>query len=70
MVRSTDRPDMILYVYRGHKTTIQQQQQIHFGGKILLLAWTAMVAGVHPVTEAITVIVLSQSIHSYLFHRR
>ena len=24
MVRLTDRPDMILDVYRGHKTTIQQ----------------------------------------------
>ena len=28
VVRLTDRPDMTLDVYRGHKTTIQQQQQI------------------------------------------
>ena len=27
VVRLTDRPDMILDVYRGRKTTIQQQQQ-------------------------------------------
>ena len=29
VVRLTDRPDMILDVYRGHKTTQQQQQQSH-----------------------------------------
>ena len=28
VVRLTDRPDMTLDVYCGHKTTIQQQQQI------------------------------------------
>ena len=28
VVRLTDRPDMTLDVYRGHKTTIQQQQQL------------------------------------------
>ena len=27
MVRLTDRPDITLDVYRGRKTTIQQQQQ-------------------------------------------
>ena len=27
MVRVTDRPDMTLDVYRGRKTTMQQQQQ-------------------------------------------
>ena len=27
MIRLTDRPDMTLDVYRGRKTTIQQQQQ-------------------------------------------
>ena len=27
MVMLTDRPDMTLDVYRGHKTTMQQQQQ-------------------------------------------
>ena len=27
MVRLTDRPDMTLDVYRGRKTTIQQQQE-------------------------------------------
>ena len=30
VVRLTDRPDMTLDVYRGRKTTIQQQQQIDF----------------------------------------
>ena len=29
VVRLTDRPDMLLDVYRGRKTTIQQQQQQH-----------------------------------------
>ena len=29
MVRLTDRPDMTVDVYRGRKTTIQQQQQMH-----------------------------------------
>ena len=29
VVRLTDRPDMTLDVYRGRKTTIQQQQQLH-----------------------------------------
>ena len=28
--RLTDRPDMTLDVYRGRKTTIQQQQRQHF----------------------------------------
>ena len=28
MVRLTDRPDMTLDVYRGRKTTTQQQQQL------------------------------------------
>ena len=29
VVRLTDRPDMTLDVYRGRKTTIQQQQQLY-----------------------------------------
>ena len=29
VVRITDRPDMTLDVYRGRKTTMQQQQQSH-----------------------------------------
>ena len=29
VVRLTDRPDMTLDVYRGRKTTIQQQQQVY-----------------------------------------
>ena len=28
LVRLSDHPDMIIVVYRGHKTTTQQQQQI------------------------------------------
>ena len=28
VVRLTDRPDMTLDVYRGHKTTMQQQQKL------------------------------------------
>ena len=31
VVRLTDRPDMTLDVYRGHKTTMQQQQQQPIG---------------------------------------
>ena len=30
VVRLTDRPDMTLDVYRGRKTTMQQQQQQHY----------------------------------------
>ena len=30
VVRLTDRPDITLDVYRGRKTTIQQQQQYYF----------------------------------------
>ena len=30
VVRLTDRPDMTLDVYRGRKTTMQQQQQNQF----------------------------------------
>ena len=37
MVRSTDRPDMTLDVYRGRKTTNQQQQQ-HLGVSSMTLA--------------------------------
>ena len=33
VVRLTDRPDMTLDVYRGRKTTMQQQQQCNTGGK-------------------------------------
>ena len=29
VVRLTDRPDMTLDVYRGRKTTVQQQQQLY-----------------------------------------
>ena len=32
VVRLTDRPDMTLDVYRGRKTTMQQQQQIPENG--------------------------------------
>ena len=34
VVRLTDRPDMILDVYRGRKTTIQQQQLIFIVPKV------------------------------------
>ena len=34
VVRLTDRPDMTLDVYRGRKTTIQQQQQQDYTLKI------------------------------------
>ena len=39
MVRLTDRPDMTLDVYRGRKTTMQQQQQqICICGTFILLS--------------------------------
>ena len=38
MVRLTDRPDMTLDVYRGRKTTIQQQQS-YIGYKISYIAY-------------------------------
>ena len=34
VVRLTDRPDMTLDVYRGRKTTIQQQQLNRFPGRM------------------------------------
>ena len=34
VVRLTDRPDMTLDVYRGRKTTIQQQQPVQMNGSI------------------------------------
>ena len=34
VVRLTDRPDMTLDVYRGRKTTMQQQQQLNRTGDI------------------------------------
>ena len=37
MVRLTDRPDMTLDVYRGRKTTKQQQQQL---SQINVSIWT------------------------------
>ena len=36
VVRLTDRPDMTLDVYRGRKTTIQQQLQPNIIGKIAM----------------------------------
>ena len=46
VVRLTDRPDITLDVYRGRKTTMQQQQQID-GGALLdlqncLMSFTAV----------------------------
>ena len=35
VVRLTDRPDMALDVYRGRKTTMQQQQQQSFGSSLM-----------------------------------
>ena len=35
VVRLTDRPDMTLDVYRGRKTTIQQQQQYFQSREVL-----------------------------------
>ena len=49
VVRLTDRPDMTLDVYRGRKTTMQQQQQhVSF---FLVSKWSggAMVLGLLPV---------------------
>ena len=40
MVRLTDRPDMTLDVYRGRKTTQQQQQQtLQVTGYLVLKIW-------------------------------
>ena len=38
MVRLTDRPDMTLDVYRGRKTTMQQQQQLSLYTVTVVLA--------------------------------
>ena len=38
VVRLTDRPDMTLDVYRGRKTTMQQQQQQKFELGLVLFA--------------------------------
>ena len=43
VVRLTDRPDMTLDVYRGRKTTIQQQQQqLKFYNKVLFVMSKAL----------------------------
>ena len=39
VVRLTDRPDMTLDVYRGRKTTMQQQQQFPFYLKVGVVGW-------------------------------
>ena len=39
VVRLTDRPDMTLDVYRGRKTTMQQQQQYNPTGTILAILY-------------------------------
>ena len=48
MVRLTDRPDMTLDVYRGRKTTIQQQGQdyvLQFSIKLLFQIHPPLLAG-------------------------
>ena len=40
MVRLTDRPDMTLDVYRGRKTTMQQQCCVQEGQLLLLYFWS------------------------------
>ena len=42
VVRLTDRPDMTLDVYRGRKTTMQQQQQAPSALSLLSIGMTAM----------------------------
>ena len=50
----TDRPDMTLDVYRGHKTTIQQQcpdqmlQSVASDGCIQFAKIPIMMLGIHP----------------------
>ena len=36
VVRLTDRPNMTLDVYRGRKTTMQQQQQLNERSKLIM----------------------------------
>ena len=45
VVRLTDRPDMTLDVYRGGKTTMQEQQQLneHLFGKELCIRFAVRV---------------------------
>ena len=42
VVRLTDRPDMTLDVYRGSKTTIQQQQPIIPLNKVLSIEYSTV----------------------------
>ena len=42
VVRLTDRPDMTLDVYRGRKTTIQQQQHVALVTKAKCDIWTGL----------------------------
>ena len=68
MVRLTDRPDMTLDVYRGRKTTIQQQQQ-------QMYCWSACTGnnplaearGLSPHTGGQTMVQLIHSIIFFLF---
>ena len=65
VVRLTDRPDMTLDVYRGRKTTVQQQQQIFImGGQYahlcLLTGWPRALK--HPGPEVIKLFFMLNSI--------
>ena len=64
MVRLTDRPDMTLDVYRGRKTTMQQQQQASLDTHYLfkrrspsVLNSETIEEGVEKVRQIITMIV-------------
>ena len=48
VVRLTDRPDMTLDVYRGRKTTVQQEQQSDLSSSILLLRNFSVAISVSP----------------------
>ena len=47
VVRLTDRPDMTLDVYRGRKTTMQQQQQQHLNRQVRLTIYEHLITPVY-----------------------
>ena len=51
VVRLTDRPDMTLDVYRGRKTTMQQQQQLTFVLNIIERIASTVRLAIRPVME-------------------
>ena len=68
VVRLTDRPDMTLDVYRGRKTTIQQQQQQLVVLDLLGLSQLPLYLKTEPKGLKVAEVSQASKIPSYLNH--